>query len=79
MQAIRWMGIRVIWHPDHNHRDHNDLNTAGATLRLPIEVLGRCATGPFKTGLWHKALLDAANRLMEDEDMLAEYEKKMNN
>ena len=72
VQAMKWIGIRCFWTPDHNHRDHNDLKACGAPLLLPIEVLGRCVIGPYNLGLWHRAISSASEHLLENEAALDE-------
>ena len=74
IQALKWSGVRCHWTPDHNHRDDNDIKAAGAPIRMAMDVLSKCAIGPFKLGLWHKAICDAAEKLMNDRGALEEYE-----
>ena len=71
-QAAAWAGLRVVHHYDFNHRDHNDLlKTAPKHLWLVLSLLSKCATGPFKTGTWRKVLVDTAEVLCSNVEMLS--------
>ena len=70
VQALKWAGVRCVWIPDHNHRDDNDAKASGASVRIPIEMIGKCAVGPFGMGLWHKSVLEVASRLLGAEEVL---------
>lgn len=72
VQAMQWAGCRLMWLMDHNHRDDNDAKTVGASLNLSIEVLGKCAIGPYGMGLWHKAIVESATLLEEDHNSVAQ-------
>ena len=72
-QAMRWSGIRTVSFPDFNHRDSNDAALVPPIFRVIIEVLGKCATGPFGQGYWRKSVTEAANLLLRDDNCLARY------
>ena len=68
--ALRWIGCRVIHHCDFNHRDDNDAKLVPFSLKMALNVLGRCSTGPFGTGKWRKYVVESAVILSADEPAL---------
>ena len=70
-QVLKWSGIRLASFPDFNHRDSNDAALVPPTFRVIVEVLGKCATGPFGQGFWRKSVIEAGNMLLRDDNCLA--------
>ena len=64
--TMRWIGGRVVHHCDFNHRDDNDAKVAPNALKMALNVLGRCATGPFGAGKWRKYVVESASILSAD-------------
>ena len=66
-QLSRHVGLRLVYVPDHNHRDNNDANFTSPSVSLCIELIGKVANGPFGQGAWFSSILETAQLLVEDE------------
>ena len=64
--TLRWLGCRIVHLCDFNHRDDNDANVVPNSLKTTLNVLGKCATGPFGTGKWRKYVVESAHILSAD-------------
>ena len=65
--TLRWLGCRLVHHVDFNHRDDNDASVVPNSLQTTLNVLGKCATGPFGQGKWRKYVVESARILSDDE------------
>ena len=66
-QLARWIGLRVVHFPDHNHRDNNDSVTLNPSLSMSLELLVKVTNGPFGRATWFKSILETIICLEEDE------------
>ena len=73
VQMMKWCGVKLCHFPDFNHRDSNDAAMVKPLFRLAIEMIGKCATGPFGQGTWRKSVCEAAGMLLTDTCAMQTY------
>ena len=66
-QKSRWLGIRIVHIPDHNHRDNNDGAILNSSGEMCIDILGKIVNGPYGRGAWFKSIKETVSVLLKDE------------